>query len=217
MLAARSEIGAIFTARRYGEVAGALPMPALRLEYAAGPAPDLVVSYAWNADARIHDVPGTVFSNQSGNRGTHGTLSPRDIHNVLFAAGPGFRSGFRDPLPSANVDVAPTIAMILGVALPQAAGRPLREVLRSDGAVDATDYRIVERRVEAAEPARDLVVSGLGTPSSSRTFRSGVAARDVCLGDRCWRYFDHGLDPRRRDPGHFAAPARLPYNSQFAF
>ena len=36
------------------------------------------------------------------------------MHNTLVAAGPDFRAGVRDPLPSANTDLAPTILWILG-------------------------------------------------------------------------------------------------------
>jgi hypothetical protein len=36
------------------------------------------------------------------------------MHNTLVAAGPGFRVGLRDLLPSGNVDVAPTILWLLG-------------------------------------------------------------------------------------------------------
>ena len=42
----------------------------------------------------------------------HGSFSPLDVHNTLIAFGPDFREGLKDPLPSGNVDVAPTIAGI---------------------------------------------------------------------------------------------------------
>ena len=48
-------------------------------------------------------------------RGMHGSFSPIDVHNTLIAYGPDFREGMRDTLPTGNVDVAPTIASILGL------------------------------------------------------------------------------------------------------
>ena len=39
--------------------------------------------------------------------------------NTLIAAGPDFRRGQTDDLPTGNVDVAPTILHILGIKLPQ--------------------------------------------------------------------------------------------------
>ena len=48
-----------------------------------------------------------------------------------MAAGPDFRQGWRDELPSGNVDVAPTIAHLLGMQdLPKMDGRVLEESLR---------------------------------------------------------------------------------------
>jgi hypothetical protein len=36
------------------------------------------------------------------------------MHNTLIAAGPDFRAGVRNPLASANTDVAPTILWLFG-------------------------------------------------------------------------------------------------------
>src|SRR5438045_9606706 len=65
----------------------------------------------------------------------HGSFSPLDVHNTLIAFGPHFREGLKDPLPTGNVDLAPTIAGILGLNLPRADGRPLLEALRNGPAV----------------------------------------------------------------------------------
>ncbi len=88
-----------------------------------------MVSFGWNAEATVLEMPGTELSSPSGNRGMHGTFSPRDVHNILIAAGPHFRRGFHDTLPSGNVDVAPTVARLFGLKLPAAEGRVLEEAL----------------------------------------------------------------------------------------
>ena len=45
------------------------------------------------------------------------------MRNTLVAAGPDFKSGFVNELPSGNADLAPTILHILGV--PQDSGSPM--------------------------------------------------------------------------------------------
>ncbi len=66
----------------------------------------------------VHPVIGVSYADSSewattGN-GTHGALGRYDIHNFAVAAGPDFRHGFVDPAPSSNIDIARTIAMLLG-------------------------------------------------------------------------------------------------------
>src|SRR5438309_11406829 len=56
------------------------------------------------------------------------------MHNTLIAAGPDFRRGIVDQLPTGNVDVAPTVLWILGITPPQPMdGRVLTEALTMDG------------------------------------------------------------------------------------
>ena len=129
-LQSREEYGPIFVARRYGALPGTLTLDVIRVETPSGErTPDLVVSFGWNAEATVLEMPGTELSSPSGNRGMHGTFSPRDVHTTLIAAGPHFRRGFHDTLPSGNVDLAPTVARLFGLKLPAAEGRILEEAL----------------------------------------------------------------------------------------
>ena len=129
-LQSREEYGALFLARRYGDVPGTLPLDAIHLETRSGArAPDVVVSFAFDAEAQVQGVAGTEFNSLPANRGMHGSFSPRDVHNTLVASGPHFRKGFHDTLPTGNVDVAPTVARLLGLPLPDAQGRVLEEAL----------------------------------------------------------------------------------------
>ena len=58
------------------------------------------------------------------------------MHNTLIAAGPDFRHGYVDDLPSGNVDLAPTILRILAITPPQPVdGRILPEAMVNMGAV----------------------------------------------------------------------------------
>ena len=57
-------------------------------------------------------------------------MSPHDIHNTCVASGPDFRRGYTAEVPSSNVDIAPTIAWILGIPSPEGMdGRILKNAL----------------------------------------------------------------------------------------
>ena len=93
--------------------------------------PDLLFSYRWSDGQNLSGVPGLVPADaRRPGYGTHASLSRYDIHNTLVAAGPDIRPHFRDTLPTANVDVAPTIAHLLGLgAAEKMDGRILLEAL----------------------------------------------------------------------------------------
>ena len=118
--------GPIFT--RLG-LPGTFPLSAARID--APHSPDLIFSSRWTNEENLHGTKGLFFSEgQMGGGGTHGSLSPNDVHNTLIAAGPGIRVGFLDNLPTANVDVAPTILHLLGIAqTSRMDGRILQEAL----------------------------------------------------------------------------------------
>lgn len=64
-----------------------------------------------------------------GRKGSHGHLpDPRYMHATFIAAGAGIKPGVKLDKIS-NLDVAPTIAKLLGVELPTAEGRVLTEIL----------------------------------------------------------------------------------------
>ena len=100
-------------------------------------APDIIVSLRWNSDKNDAGTPGMVVSDISDygpGQGMHVTLSRFDMHNTLIAAGPDFRSGVMNHLPSGNVDIAPTVLWILGVKPPRLMdGRVLTEALTIKG------------------------------------------------------------------------------------
>ena len=75
------------------------------------------------------------------------------MHNTLIAAGPDFRRGIVDPLPTGNTDLAPTILWILGVKPPKTMdGRVLHEALVNGG---PSAKPPVLRRIERIEARRD--------------------------------------------------------------
>jgi arylsulfatase A-like enzyme len=100
-------------------------------------APDVLVSLRWTAEKNDAGTPGMVFSDLSkygAGQGMHASLSRYDMHNMLIAAGPDFRSGIIDHLPTGNMDIAPTVLWLLGVKLPRGLdGRVLTEALTVPG------------------------------------------------------------------------------------
>jgi len=115
---------------------GTFPLAEARIDSSA--APGLVVSLRWTADQSATGVPGLQVSDlnpTSVKAGNHSSLSRYDMHNTLVAAGPDFRPGVTDPLPSANTDLAPTILWLLGCKAEAARmdGRVLTEAITVEG------------------------------------------------------------------------------------
>jgi arylsulfatase A-like enzyme len=95
------------------------------------------------ADLILVPEPGYAFSNEAnseasitevtaapGNQGQHGFLSTNARMNGVFVAwGRGIKAGVKLGLVD-NIDVAPTIAEVLGEKLPGADGKVLREILK---------------------------------------------------------------------------------------
>jgi len=95
-------------------------------------APDVVMAFRWYDSKNQFGVPGMIDADwqRAAGKGTHATLSRFDMHNTLIAAGPDFRRGEADDLPSGNMDLAPTILQILGIKPPQKMdGRILSEAM----------------------------------------------------------------------------------------
>jgi predicted AlkP superfamily pyrophosphatase or phosphodiesterase len=120
-------IDAVLTPDAFAEYG--LPTPAQSRQ-----APDLVLAakdgYGFNGDATGDDF---VTVNE-GTPGTHGFLSTNPRMNAVFvAAGAGIRQRTRLGVIE-NVSVAPTIATLLGVSLPDTDGRPLDDLLTDSSA-----------------------------------------------------------------------------------
>ncbi len=161
----RAAYGAIFVHGKYGAIAGTLPLSAIAAEgeRASPPTPDLIVSFDWNETALAGGsggLPGTEYASAQRYRGIHGSFSPRDVHNTLLARGPHFKVQFQDALPSGNVDVAPTVAALLGLQFSAPDGRVLRESLAgetSDYTVTTTEQTaesvVLDKSCQADDPS----------------------------------------------------------------
>ena len=114
---------------------GALPLSYVKLENKDGRNPDIVVSMTNNPNVVVNGLLGTEFDSTDGyaERGDHGSFGRIDVHNTLLAYGPNFKSGMINYIPTGNVDVAPTIAKILGLKLENTDGRVLLEAIKNSG------------------------------------------------------------------------------------
>jgi len=148
-LQSRPQFGAIFVSDRYGPVAGTLPMSLIMTEHSGnGRAPDIIVSFNFDENASVSGKSGVSYASSINRRGDHGSFSPVDTHISLMASGPDFKAGFQDTLPSANVDIAPTIARILNLNMPDVQGRVLEEALRDGPSV--SEYAVLNNTHRSA-------------------------------------------------------------------
>ncbi len=101
--------------------------------------PDIVFTFPWSSARNRHGMPGTDYNQVTSGKteavtvdtANHGGIGPWTVRNTMLAWGPDFKRGAVVRTPAANVDVAPTIAHLLGMrqALAGMDGRPLLEAL----------------------------------------------------------------------------------------
>ena len=112
---------------------GTLALSALWGDATNSRRPLLAVSPVWDHQTNTFGVPGSVstLTTQSALRSSHGSLSPYDMHAVMIASGPSFRSGVASELPTGATDVTPTILTLLGLPVPETVNGPRFSVKRS--------------------------------------------------------------------------------------
>lgn len=130
--------GVVFTAGRgpgdpQGVAEGAFSLETIHVANATR-GPDLVVTFPWTSAPNAFGVPGGDLGCVShGARlytSDHGSMSPWNVRNTLFAWGAGLKRGVTVGAPAGNVDVAPTILALLGIEAREGMdGRVLAEAL----------------------------------------------------------------------------------------
>jgi arylsulfatase A-like enzyme len=194
-LQARPEVGVVFQSSRYPAMPGVLPMDGVRIESKDQRRnADLLVSYAYDENATVQGMKGTIYEGAQSYRGMHGSFSPADIHNTLIALGPDFRKSWKDDLPTGNADVAPTIAKILGLELPKADGRTLDEALVGGATPPAYELHAPEQLSSTAATRLEVIspgdTDGTRVDQTKNRYRSMVQFRDLGREGRVYRYFD---------------------------
>jgi hypothetical protein len=202
----RKGYGAIFVRSTYGAIAGTMSLKDINVEGTTRPSPptpDIIVSFDYNDTATTAGggtLPGTEYESAQNNRGMHGSFSPIDVHNTLIAAGPDFRPTFKDTYPSGNVDVAPTAAKILGLSLPQANGRVLKEAMTGSNVT----YTVT---TGTTGPAAAATVAGTcnpddppcATPTTDTMYTFTLSTKTLTLDDNTtkYTYFDKAKATRQ--------------------
>jgi arylsulfatase A-like enzyme len=115
------------------KIEGTFPLATAHLD--SPEAPDLAIALRWTSAKNAFGG-----SERGPGQGNHTTLGPTDMANTLVAAGPDFRAGVRDPLATANTDLAPTILWLLGHR-DEAAHRDGRVLSEALAASDAPPLR----------------------------------------------------------------------------
>ena len=132
--------GVLIASETVAGIQGTLPAALAGSEGAR--APELTMSFRWESKANKSGFAGHVYSSRGASGlGQHGSMSPHEMRNVLFAQGPSFKRGVALDTPSGNVDIAPTILRILGIPGGEAMdGRALVEALADSPDAHAVDW-----------------------------------------------------------------------------
>ena len=194
-LQSRLQFGAIFVSDKYGEVAGTLPMSLIKTENSgSGRAPDIIVSFNFDENVAVAGKSGISYASSVNRRGDHGSFSQTDTHISLLAHGPDFKSGLYDTLPTANVDIAPTVAQILKFSMPDVQGRVLEEALQ--GGPRVTEYAVLSRTHRSS--TRTGLTMKLPTDLDSRstdpsltTYAVELKTKVLTRGGKSYTYFDY--------------------------
>jgi hypothetical protein len=195
-LQVRKGYGAIFVRDAYGAIPGTMSLKDIKVEGSTRPSPptpDIVVSFDYAETAATSGLaPGTEYESAQGNRGMHGSFSPIDVHNVLVAAGPDFKAGFNDAYPTGNVDVAPTVARILGLPLPQADGRPLKEAMTGQNVTYTVTSSVVPSTTATLAGACNPDDIACATLTSETSYSFSLFKKTLTLDDNTttYTYFD---------------------------
>lgn len=115
-----------------GQLPGVIPLRALWHNQLTERTPLLAVSPRWSHSTNEYNIPGEVHSltTQAALRSSHGSASPFDLHAVLIANGPSFRSRYHSQIPTGAIDLLPTILALLSIKPPSLPdGRVLWEIM----------------------------------------------------------------------------------------
>ncbi|MGZ3240635.1 MAG: alkaline phosphatase family protein [Burkholderiaceae bacterium] len=206
ILQQREEYGAIFVDSRYGAIPGTLALNQVNLENASRQnqgQPDVVVSFNWNNRVSIQGMPGITFESAGGQRGMHGGFGITDVHNTLIAHGPSFQTAKMISYPTGNVDVAPTVAYLLGLSMPHADGRIINEALVSPLSQSAP--RVATTTVTPDNAATglsfELPTDPTGTAKdmslTAGTYTINLEVKDLTVDGKTYRYFDYAKAVRQ--------------------
>jgi len=193
-LQSRLQFGAVFVSDKYGDVAGTLRMGLINTESpASGRGPDIIVSFSFDENVAVAGRPGISYASSVNRRGDHGSFSRTDTHISMMAHGPDFKSGMYDTLPTANVDIAPTVARILALHMPDVQGRSLEEALKDGPRV--TEYVVAGKiyrssRKSSLKMKLPTDLDGRSIDPNLTTYSVELTTKILTRGSPSYMYFD---------------------------
>ena len=193
-LQSRLQFGAIFVRDKYGGIPGTLGMRLINTDSPAnGRGPDIIVSFSFDEHVAVAGRPGISYASSVNRRGDHGSFSRTDTHISMMAHGPDFESGLYDTLPTANVDIAPTVARILALTMPDVQGRVLEEALKNGPGV--TEYAVLGKAYRSSKKSglkmklpTDL--DGRSIDPNLTTYSVELTTKVLTRGRASYLYFD---------------------------
>jgi phosphonoacetate hydrolase len=141
---------------------GTLPLEAVGIggEWA----PDIACALNWDDAMNEYGMEGRSAGLDNGLKASHGGISSWEINNTLVIGGAGIKPGLSHQLPAGNIDLAPTLAELLGVGpLAEADGRVLSEAL--EGGPHPREVKVTRETLSAQAGARkhSVQISTVGT------------------------------------------------------
>jgi len=182
-LLAQNYVSGVFVNDTLGKFPGALAMSDVGLMGSAKtPVPSLYVNFrSFSTCPGLQCTVGISDTSLATGQGNHGSLSRAETRNFMAAIGPDFKTGYADPAPISNADIAPTLARLAGLDLAprgKLTGRVISEALKGGKPVTVT------RKTVASDPGPDGLRTLLNQQSvgDTRYFdAAGFAGRTVGL------------------------------------
>ena len=193
-LQSRLQFGAIFVSDKYGPLRGTLPMSLIKADSKIpGRGPDIIVSFTFDENVAVSGRAGISYASSVNRRGDHGSFSRTDVHISLMFHGPAFKAGLYDTLPTANVDIAPTIARILGFSMPNAEGRVLEEALLNGPSL--TQYTVRQKTYQSSRRSGLKMklptdVDGRAVDPTLTSYFVELRTKTLSRNGMSWSYFD---------------------------
>jgi predicted AlkP superfamily pyrophosphatase or phosphodiesterase len=182
LLQQQQTTGAIFTKAaqtgdQKGWVPGTLSFDLIHWNHPQRAA-DILVSRDWSDDLNDKGYAGVTFS-----RGVagHGGSSKYEFHIPLIVGGPAFKTAFTSSLPTANIDIVPTVLTLHGLPVPDA----------MDGRV-LTEFMIGKKSTIQSVPRKEKVQTEVQLDG----FTYRVTVEQVSLGK--YRYINYAKAERNK-------------------
>jgi arylsulfatase A-like enzyme len=184
-LLAQDYVSGVFVHDKLGTIPGALSMSDVGLMGAAQtPQPAIFVNFRSFATGCKNELQCTVAimdTPLATGQGNHGSFSRAETRNFMAAIGPSFKTGYADPAPVSNADIAPTLAHVMGLNLPSKGtlkGRVISEAL-AGGAEVAVQSQVLK---SAPGPEGVRTILNLQTVGATRYFdAAGFEGKTVGL------------------------------------